>query len=134
MTGPYNDILDLPHPVSKNHPPMPMADRAAQFAPFAALTGFEAALLETERLTDHQIQLDEDEIASVNEVLQHLHSTIAQQPTAAVTYFVPDEKKTGGAYVTIEGTVKKVDDIQKILLFMDGTRVPLSNILSIAVT
>jgi hypothetical protein len=131
MTGRYDDIIDLPHPVSKTHRPMPMSDRAAQFSPFAALTGFESALQETERLTEQQIFLDEDEITAINGVLCQLRESLSQQPTATVRYFVPDERKAGGSYVSATGVVKRIDDIEQRLIFADGTVISLQDIVSI---
>jgi hypothetical protein len=131
MTGRYDDIIDLPHPVSKTHRPMPMSDRAAQFSPFAALTGFESALQETERLTDQQIFLDEDEITAINGVLCQLRESLSQRPNATVRYFVPDERKAGGIYVSATGVVKRIDDIEQRLIFADGTIISLQDIVSI---
>lgn len=129
---PYEDIVDLPHPVSKIHPPMALQDRAAQFSPFAALTGHEEAIQETARLTDIQIELDEDTKILLNEKLQVVQDRwkVAKenaQPGVQVclTYFLPDERKAGGEYVTRSGVVKKVDDFQRSILLEDGTIVPM---------
>ena len=93
MSGKYDDIIDLPHPTSQNHPRMSLHDRAAQFSPFAALTGHHAAITETGRLTDRRIELDESEIARVDAELQHLQELLPGRPTVSITYFVPDERK-----------------------------------------
>lgn len=129
---PYEDIVDLPHPVSKVHPPMSLQDRAAQFSPFAALTGHEEAIQETARLTDIQIELDEDTKVLLNEKLQVIQDRWKEakentQPGVQVslTYFLPDERKAGGEYVTRSGVVKKVDDFQRSILLEDGTIVPI---------
>ena len=99
----YGDILNLPHHQSKVHPQMSIYDRAAQFSPFAALTGHEAAIKETARLTEEQVELDEDKQEELNEKLQTLIAYATEHPTVSVTYFKPDDKKTGGEYVTATG-------------------------------
>ena len=125
----YDDILDLPRPKSK-HEPMPMSDRAAQFSPFAALTGYGDAIDETARLTDHRIELSEEERAELDYKQQYL-STL-DSPTVTVTYFVPDERKTGGAYVTHTGTLKRIDEVERMMVFEDGLRVPLNEVMDIS--
>lgn len=95
----YDDMLHLPHPTSQKHPRMPISDRAAQFSPFAALTGHEAAVKETARLTDQKIELDESKKAILDAKLQMIVEQIKSQPIVTITYFVPDEKKAGGAYL-----------------------------------
>ena len=124
----YDDIIDLPRPKSK-HEPMPMSDRAAQFSPFAALTGYSDAIDETARLTDRRIELSEEESAELDYKQQHFAALDA--PTVAVTYFVPDERKTGGAYVTHTGTLKRIDEIERTMVFNDGVRIPIVEIISI---
>ena len=123
----YDDIIRLPHHVSEKHPQMPLSDRAAQFSPFAALTGYEAAVDETARLTDEKIQLSEDRIAAINGLLAAL------QPGDAVSavYFVPDRRKPGGAYLTVTGTVKRIDGVQGALLLTDGTSIPFEDIFTL---
>ena len=103
----YEDLLDLPHPISKKHPPMPLANRAAQFAPFAALTGFGAAITETGRVTQEQRELDEDEKAALNRQLLALMEQSGAQPRAAITYFQADARKSGGAYVTVRAPIRR---------------------------
>ena len=125
----YDDIIDLPHHVSATRPRMSMIDRAAQFSPFAALTGYYAAIKETERLTDRRIELTEDSRTALDRKQQLLLDNMADRPEVSVTYFVPDERKAGGAYVTVTGRVKKVDDYQRLLLLTDGTKIPLDEIL-----
>ena len=124
----YDDIIDLPRPKSK-HEPMPMSDRAAQFSPFAALTGYGDAIDETARLTDHRIELSEEERTELDYKQQYL-STL-DSPTVTVTYFVPDERKTGGAYVTHTGVLKRVDEVERMVVFKDGLRVPLDEVMDI---
>lgn len=123
--GAYDDIIHLPHPTSPKHPRMSRADRAAQFAPFAALVGHGAAIQETARLTDRKIELTEDEQAVLDEKLRRLAGTGG---AAAFTYFVPDGKKSGGAYVTEVRTLKKIDPLGRRLIFTDGTEIPIENI------
>lgn len=127
----YNDIIDLPHHVSATRPRMSMIDRAAQFSPFAALTGYDAAIKETGRLTDQRIELSEDSRAALDRKQQLLVECLADHPEVSVTYFIPDERKSGGAYVTVTGIVKKVDDYQRLLLLTDGTKIPLDDILDL---
>ena len=128
MNGKYDEIMGLPHHVSKTRPQMPMSDRAAQFASFAALTGYEAAVQETARLTDPRAQLDEGQIEAINRQLVYLQAHIADQPTATVTYFLPDLRKEGGAYQTVFGAVKKIDGMAQLLWMADGTKIPLPDI------
>lgn len=128
--GRYDDIIALPHHVSARHPQMPRGDRAAQFSPFAALTGLEATLQETARLTDRRITLDEYEQAALNARLQTLRDTIKTQPQVTVTYFVADAFKEGGTYCTAVGKAKKLTDENK-LVFTDGTTIPVPDILAL---
>ena len=124
----YDDIIDLPRPKSK-HEPMPMSDRVAQFSPFAALTGYGDAIDETARLTDARIELSEEERAELDYKQQYLATLDA--PTVTVTYFVPDERKSGGAYVTHTGVLKRVDEVERMVVFKDGLRVPLDEVMDI---
>lgn len=130
-TGNYDDIIHLPHHVSKRHPQMPMEERAAQFSPFAALSGHEEAIQETARLTDEFILLDEDKKERLNEQLMILKEKEAGLPEVEVIYFQPDEKKSGGAYVTFRGQVKKVDAYAQKILFTDGTALSMEALFSI---
>ncbi len=123
MKSDYSDIIHLPHHVSKTHPQMSMHDRAAQFSPFAALTGYDSAILETARLTEEKITLNED----LQELLEHL----SEKPLISITFFCPDKRKHGGSYVSISGTVKKLDLFQRILTLEDGMQIFLDDILSI---
>lgn len=131
MTGPYDDILDLPHPTSAKHPRMPLSDRAAQFSPFAALSGHGAAIAETARLTDRRIELDEDAKAELDRKQKLLLALIAEQPEITVTWFQPDEKKEGGRYVTTTGRLKRIDEARRVLLLADQTAIPLDAIMGI---
>jgi hypothetical protein len=127
----YDDIIHLPHHRSAKHPAMPLADRAAQFSPFAALTGYDAAVKETARLTDRRIELDEDEKAALDETLRALVQRIDQRPEVRLTYFRPDEKKDGGAYVTAVGKLKRVDTLTRTLLLEDGRKIPMDSVISV---
>jgi len=127
----YDDMIDLPHHTSKKHPRMPLLDRAAQFAPFAALTGHEAAIKETARLTEDEIELDENRKELLDLRLQQLQEHLSEQRSVTVTYFKPDEKKAGGAYETVTGVVKKVDAYAGKLVFTDGKRIGLERIIEL---
>ena len=131
MTGPYDDIIHLPHHVSPTRPRMSAIDRAAQFSSFAALTGYDAAIRETGRMTDTKNELDEDTQAMLNRKQAYLLERIAEHPTLAVTFFVPDKKKAGGAYMTVAGNLKKVDEYERMMIFTDGTKIPLDDIAEI---
>jgi hypothetical protein len=129
MNGKYDDIINLPHHVSKTHKHMPIADRAAQFSAFAALKGYDDAIDETARITENKIELDESEKAVLNERLNIIADNISARPTVSVTYFKPDEKKNGGAYLTVTGNVKKIDDYERQLVMTDGTKIPFNSII-----
>ena len=127
----YQEIIDLPHHVSKTHPQMPMSDRAAQFSPFAALTGYNSAIRETGRLTEERIELDEEALMALNMRYQLLIDPLKECPEVRITYFKPDERKSGGAYLTITGVVKKVDDYKRLITMQDGMIIPLDDVLMI---
>ena len=129
--GNYDDIIDLPHHVSGTHPPMSRADRAAQFSPFAALTGYDAAVRETARVTERRIELDEGVKAELNARLNCILEHLSEHPQVSLTYFVPDEKKSGGAYRTVTGTVRKLDSFAKTLTLTDGTVVPMEEMVHV---
>ena len=126
--GAYDDIIDLPHPTSAKHPRMPMADRAAQFSPFAALVGHGAAIRETARLTDRKIELTEEEKAVLDEKLGLLLATGGE---AVFTWFLPDERKDGGTYITAAGRIKKLDRLERRVVLTDGNLIPVEDILEI---
>ena len=128
MNNRYDEIINLPHHVSKTRPQMPMSDRAAQFAPFAALTGYESAIKETGRLTNERIELDEEALTALNRKYQLLMDTLDDAPEVTIIYFQPDERKAGGQYVSATGTVKKVDTFGRRILLQDGTRIPLDSV------
>ncbi len=127
----YDDIIGLPHHVSATRPRMSMIDRAAQFSPFQALTGYGAAIQETGRLTDRKIELSEDERILLDMKQQILLDNIRECPDVSITYFIPDERKAGGSYVTVTGNVKKIDDYQRLLILTDRAQIPLDEIVDI---
>ena len=133
MSGKYDDIIALPHPEPRTHPRMSLHDRAAQFSPFAALTGHSAAIAETGRLTDSRITLDESEMARVDAALQRLQELLPQAPAVSITYFVPDERKTGGSYQTITGVVRRIDTVNSVLLLTDRREIPIADIFDITI-
>mgnify|MGYP004480723379 FL=1 len=133
MSGNYDDIIALPHPEPRTHPRMSLHDRAAQFSPFAALTGHSAAIAETGRLTDSRITLDESEMARVDAALQRLRELLPQEPMASITYFVPDERKAGGSYQTVTGTARRIDTVNGVLLLADRREVPIADIFDITI-
>lgn len=131
MTKTYDDIIHLPHHVSATHPHMAAIDRAAQFSPFAALTGYDAAIKETARLTDKRVELDESMKEALSNNLQMIADRLKEHPEIAITYFQPDAKKNGGAYVTVINTVKKIDVYERIVVMTDGKVIPVDEIISI---
>ena len=127
----YDSIMNLPHHVSKTRPQMPMSDRAAQFAPFAALTGYDSAIRETGRLTDEKIELDEEALTALDMKFQLLMKAIDEEPGASVTYFKPDQRKDGGAYLTETGKIGKIDEYQRLVIMRSGVKIPMDDILQI---
>lgn len=127
----YKDIINLPHKQSSRRPHMSLLDRAAQFAPFAALTGYEDAIKETGRQTDEQIILSEESLNILNLKYQILADSLGEDNEIEVTYFVPDAAKTGGAYRSVRGIVKKLNEIEHLILLRDGTKIPMENVLSL---
>ncbi len=140
--SPYQDIINLPHPISANHEPMTIYNRAAQFSPFAALTGFEGVIKETARLTDHKVELDEAEkemldkkLRIIKEQSRSIETQAAEakdRDRIAVTYFKPDERKEGGVYVTEDGIVKKIDPNEQVMIMSNGSRIPLEDIVDMS--
>ena len=133
----YDDIIHLPHHVSTAHPQMSFIDRAAQFSPFAALTGHDAAIRETERLTDEWVEPDEDRKELLDEKLQMIRESLSGEKGGQnlqeimFTYFQPDEKKSGGAYLTVSGKVRKIDEYGHQVLLEDGTALAIEHIVDI---
>ncbi len=131
MKDPYEDIINLPHHVSQRHPQMPLEERAAQFSPFAALTGHAAAIQETARLTDERIELDEDAKCALDEKLRILQEHLEERPKVSITYFRPDAKKAGGAYITAAGWIKRIDGYSRTVLLKPDTLIPIEDIYEI---
>ena len=127
----YEDIINLPYHVSATKPQMSMIDRAAQFSPFAALTGYDAAIKETGRLTDEKIEMDEEALNILNMKFQILARSLDDEPEVTFTYFKPDERKAGGAYLTASGVVKKIDDFERMIVMQNGMKMPMDDILNI---
>jgi hypothetical protein len=127
----YDAILHLPHHVSSQHVPMSALDRAAQFSPFAALTGHEAAIEETARLTETRRTPDESQMELLDERLQLLRAHLSARPVMTFTYYRPDEKKSGGAYLTATGIVKKILDFERLIILEDGTTLPIDSLTAI---
>ncbi|MCI6012558.1 MAG: hypothetical protein PUK54_03125 [Firmicutes bacterium] len=138
-SGPYDDIIELPHPVSRTHPQMPVSDRAAQFAPFAALTGYEDAVKETARLTIQRPVLGEDARKALDDALQIIQGRLLRQDrrsdgaAASVTWFVPDLRKAGGSCVTADVIIKKIDFAARVVILADGTEISAEDILNMEV-
>ena len=129
MTDQYDDIIHLPHHISSTRPRMSAIDRAAQFSPFAALTGYDASIKESARLTDARIELDDSQKEEIGEKLR----LVTGQPDAEIkiTYFLPDTKKTGGKYVLAAGTVKKVDEYERMIIMGDGKQIPIDEVIDV---
>ena len=127
----YDDIINLPHHVSKRHPQMSMWNRAAQFAPFAALTGYDAAIQESGRLTDEWIDLGDSGNEELNQKIKLLLSKISEQPLVIIEYFVPDEHKEGGSYQSYTGNVKRIDEYEHTIVMTDGKKIQLRMIRNI---
>lgn len=129
----YGDMLELPHHVSKKHPPMSREDRAAQFSSFAALTGHKEAIEETVRWTDERIDLDEDSRNALDETFAKVRECIAEHPLVTVTYFQPDERKAGGQYVTVRGQAERFREASQMLVLEGGTEIPLREMVSLVI-
>lgn len=129
---PYEDIIDMSHPVSSGHLPMPIPDRAAQFAPFAALTGYHDALREEARFIKDRIELDENMKELLDERLRQLQQRIKHRPRIVIRYFLPDDRKAGGTYVSAAGFPEKIDWHQHLIVLQDGTSIPIENIIELS--
>ena len=128
---PYEDIVNLPPHISKKHPQPTMMDRAARFAPFAAITGYEEMVLEEARVTEERIDLDEGALFLLNEKLNMIQEFLDEEPEVTITYFEPDKRKSGGAYVSITGTVKRIDGYEHLVLMNDGKKIRIEEIYNI---
>lgn len=129
--GKYDDIINMPHHVSTKHPRLSMEQRTAQFAPFAALSGFEDAIDETSRITEDRIELNEEEKLKIDNILQKLKNEISKRPKATITYFVPDIRKSGGEYLTKIGNLKRIDEFRQLIIFEDKTEIPIKEVVEI---
>ncbi len=124
----YEDIIHLQNPTSRNHPRMSPESRAAQFSPFAALTGHDAAIRETARLTEQKLELEEDALARFNEKLNFISKNMEARQPVTLTYFVPDKKKSGGTYVSCSVIVKRIDQYERVIIMEDNTTIPIGQI------
>ena len=125
----YDDIINLPHHTSDHHPRMAMIDRAAQFAPFAAVVGYDDAIAETGRYTDSRTEMGDDELAALDRQMAIIVNNIDSQPEVTITYFVPDERKDGGSYQTLTAQVVKVDETERRLYLSEGTAIYMRDII-----
>ena len=128
---PYEDIVNLPPHISKKHPQPSMMDRAARFAPFAAITGYEEMVLEEARVTEDRIDLDEETLSLLNEKLSMIQEFLYEEPQIKITYFEPDKKKSGGAYVSVTGIVKRIDEYEHIVIMTDGKKIRIEDIFAL---
>lgn len=129
--GKYDDIINLPNPTPTCRPRMSALDRAAQFAPFAALTGYEAVVAEAARLTDDRLELSEDMKIILNDKMQMIVDNLDKEPFVTVRYFVPDKRKAGGAYVEFSGIVKEIDEYERCIVMTDGMKIPIEQVRAI---
>lgn len=127
----YDDIINMPHHVSKKHPQMSKKARAAQFAPFAALTGFEDEIIETSRITVNRKEINEELQEILNNKLSIIKEKIEENPKVTITYFKNDERKNGGKYITIAEKIKKIDENNQLICLVDGTEIPIRDIIEI---
>ena len=131
MTNDYDDIINQPHYEPKHHPRMSMWNRAAQFAPFAALTGYDTAIQESNRVTDDWIHLEESGNEELNRKMELILSKLSEQPHVTIEYFVPDEHKEGGSYQSYTGNIKRIDEYEKTMVMTDGKKIQLKMITNI---
>ena len=127
----YDDIINLPHHVSKKHPRLSSEQRAAQFAPFAALTGYGDSIKETARITEDRIELDDEEKTKIDLKLQEIKLNLLNGPKVTITYYIPDKKKLGGEYVTISGNAKKIDMYNRKIILENKTEILIDEIIEI---
>lgn len=131
MAGRYEDIIHLPHPVSKTHPQMSLQNRAAQFAPFAALTGYGDAVEETARYTETKAEITEEQQARINEALEEIQARLGERPLVEVVHFVPDRLKEGGQNEVTTGVVKRLDPLRKVLVMEEGPEIEFADLIRI---
>ena len=125
---PYEDIVNLPPHISKKHPQPSMMDRAARFAPFAAITGYEEMVLEEARVTEERMDLDEETLSMLNEKLNMIQEFLDEEPEVTITYFEPDKRKAGGAYVSVTGVVKRIDEYEHLVIMTDDRKIRIDDI------
>ena len=130
-TDKYDSIVSLPHHVSVTRPQMPMSDRAAQFAPFAALTGYDSAIKETGRLTGEKTEQDEDALAALDMRYRMLSESLDAKPEFTITFYQADDRKEGGRYLSITGRVRKIDEYERLIIMQDGAKIPMDDISAI---
>ena len=129
--GKYDDIINLPNPTPTCRPRMAALDRAAQFAPFAALTGYDAVVEEAARLTDARLELSEDMKTMLNGKMQMILDDLDNEPFVTITHFLPDKRKAGGAYVDVSGIVEKIDEYERCIIMKDETKIPIEQVRAI---
>ena len=125
---PYEDIIRIPRHISKTHPQASMADRAARFSPFAAISGYEEMVKEAARVTEERIEITEAEKAILNEQLNMIAEFLNDEPEVTITHFVPDKKKSGGAYISITGVVKRIDELKRIVVMKNNKKIKIDDI------
>ena len=132
LTHEYDDIIELPHHPSERHPRMTMQSRAAQFSPFAALTGYDDVIDETARLTDRRIPLEDEQKLEIDSRLEYIRENLKDRPEITARYFVEDGRKAGGSYATVTGNVRRIDDLERLLIMTDGRKIPIDDLYSLS--
>ena len=131
MTDQYDDIINLPHHVSSTRPRMSAIDRAAQFSPFAALTGYDVSIKESARLTGERLELDDSQKEDIGDKLRFVMEQLDTDTEIRITYFLPDTRKAGGEYVTVSGAVKKIDEYERMIILIDGKQIPIDEVIDV---
>jgi hypothetical protein len=131
MTDQYDDIINLPHHVSSTRPRMSAIDRAAQFSPFAALTGYDVSIKESARLTGERLELDDSQKEDIGDKLRFVMEQLDADTEIRITYFLPDTRKAGGEYVTVSGAVKKIDEYERMIILIDGKQIPIDEVIDV---
>lgn len=129
--GDYDDIMNIPYSGRKDEGALSMHQRAAQFAPFAALVGHDSMIMETARLTDEELEIADETFVILNRKMNYLKMMLHQRPLVTITYFLADERKSGGEYRTSTGIIRKIDDYENIIVMEDNTIIPLQHILDL---
>jgi len=131
MTDQYDDIINMPHHVSSTRPRMSAIDRAAQFSPFAALTGYDVSIKESARLTGERLELDDSQKEDIGDKLRFVTEQLDADTEIRITYFLPDARKAGGEYVTVSGAVKKIDEYERMIILIDGKQIPIDEVIDV---